>query len=132
MMTYLIDTHILLWALNEPEKLSNHHRKLIEDKNNTIVVSSFSYIEIAIKQKLGKIDDCDLNALSEYALTKEFTNLDITIRHIELYKELPLMPEHRDPFDRFIISTAIAENMKLITVDPKFQFYKNLLDIIFQ
>ncbi len=129
-MLFLIDTHVFLWALNEPEKLSNLHRQIIENKNNTIVVSYFSYIEIAIKQKLGKLDQFDLNAISEYAEKKEFLNLNISLSHIKQYENLPLMPEHRDPFDRFIISTAFVENMKLITVDSKFQLYKDLVKII--
>ena len=131
-MDYLLDTHILLWAISDSEKLLDRHKTIIEDKNNRVFVSYFSYIELSIKLKLGKISNFNTN-LDELLSIVEMTgfiNLPISYDHIKSYQSLPLMPEHRDPFDRFIISTAIVENLIMLTLDSKFQLYQDYIQII--
>jgi PIN domain nuclease of toxin-antitoxin system len=121
----------LLWAVSEPGKLSGKHKKIIEDPNNRIIVSHISYMEIAIKVKIGKLPDfkTDIETLADHVEWKGMINLEIKIPHIQYYQNLRLSKEHRDPFDRFIISTAIVENYTILTVDKKFQLYKKYLKI---
>ena len=56
--------------------------------------------------------------------------LPITQPHLLEYQNIPLYADHRDPFDRVIVATAIVEKAKLITVDPKFQYYRDLVDMV--
>jgi PIN domain nuclease of toxin-antitoxin system len=131
-MDYLLDTHVLLWVVSEPDKVSGKHRKIIEDSNNRIFVSYLSYMEISIKVKIGKLPDfkTDINTLVAHVESRGMVNLNIEVPHIQHYQNLPLIDDHRDPFDRFIISTAIAENMKILSVDKKFQLYKKYLKVV--
>ena len=104
-MAYLLDTHILLWAVSEPAKLSQKHKQIIENKANRILVSHFSYMELSIKLTLGKLPDFIME-WEDFVSSVEQTgieNLPVSLAHIRQYQNLPLFQKHRDPFDRFII-----------------------------
>lgn len=112
-MRLLLDTHVLLWAISEPKKLTPKIIELITDINNFIFVSCGSLWELQIKKALGKI------ILPEEFITSleqcGYELLDITFEHIVRLGTLP--PLHRDPFDRIIIAQSLAEDMFLITRD---------------
>ncbi|AZD09239.1 hypothetical protein C4K26_3840 [Pseudomonas chlororaphis] len=112
-MRVLLDTHILLWTLNDDPKLSAKARKLIESAAE-IYISAASFWEMAIKVGLGKLD-VDLEEIREYCLASGFIELAITSEHAIAVKDLE--HHHRDPFDRLIVATAISEPMKLLTAD---------------
>jgi len=59
-----------------------------------------------------------------------FTLINGDAAHLSAYENLPLFDDHRDPFDRFIIATAIAEKMPILTYDKKFRLYKNLVNLV--
>jgi len=114
-MNYLLDTHVLLWWLTEPQKLSEKAQEIIKNRANLIYVSSASIWEIAIKTSIGKL------VLPH--------NLLATIT-AELFKFLPVLPEealgvadlpllHADPFDRLLIMQAKLHDLVLITNDAK-------------
>ncbi len=131
-MKYLLDTHILLWALSAPEKLSGKHEDILKNRENELWISQFSYLEIAIKINLKKLPQFDLTftEFTESVTRAGFSALVIQTSHIEQYCQLPLFTDHRDPFDRFLIATAKAENMPLLTVDQKFHLYRHLVEIV--
>jgi PIN domain nuclease of toxin-antitoxin system len=131
-MKYLLDTHVLLWAIGEPEKLSINHKNIIEDKSNEIYVSFYSYMEISIKLRLDKLADFDTSLDDFHTKTEEtgIINLGTDLNHLIQNLHLPLFAEHRDPFDRLIIATAISEGMKILTVDSKFSLYKDFVGIL--
>jgi PIN domain nuclease of toxin-antitoxin system len=130
-MKILLDTHALLWFIEGDSQLSQNAKKLIEDPKNEVYVSFISFFEISIKLKIGKLHLLkSLRGIYDDALTAGIELLDLEFEHIENYQSVPLFPEHRDPFDRILIATALQEELSIITIDEKFENYKNIVDII--
>ena len=118
-MGYLLDTHSLLWALGEPDALSNRARAAIGDTGSIIHVSTASLWECAIKASIGKLE---LPEEFFDAITMAgFEELQIRIPHLQAYVELPM--HHRDPFDRMLVAQAAAESLTLISKDLKIAEY---------
>jgi PIN domain nuclease of toxin-antitoxin system len=118
-MNIIIDTHIFLWALAEPLKLSDAKRSALEDLSNTIYVSAVSIAELMIKASIGKIE-IDFDPV---AIAKEsgFDLLDFSANAALLLKELPF--HHKDPFDRMLVAQSIAARYPITTEDPKIRRY---------
>jgi PIN domain nuclease of toxin-antitoxin system len=113
----LLDTHVLLWAAGQPERLSPGTRTLIEAEEHELVFSSASVWEIAIKRSLGRADFVvDPRLLRRGLLDNGYTELPITSEHALAVDALP--PLHRDPFDRILVAQATVAGMVLLTVDP--------------
>ncbi|MBJ2287008.1 type II toxin-antitoxin system VapC family toxin [Pseudomonas haemolytica] len=125
-MRLLLDTHILLWALNDDPKLSGKARKLIENAAE-VYVSAATFWEMAIKVGVGKLA-VDLDEIREYCLESGFVELPITLEHAIAVKDLE--HHHKDPFDRLIIATALSEPMKLLTADPQVAQYTSLAMLV--
>lgn len=118
--------------LEDNPKLNQKHRIILEDTNNQLFVSQYSFIEIAIKLKLGKLPIFNIS-IQEFI--SEVENIGIQIiavenSHLQTYQELPLFDDHRDPFDRLIISTAIYEKYSLLSLDAKFLKYSDLVSLL--
>ena len=128
MSNYLIDTQILIWTIIEPKRLSNN--TILQE--HTISVSQISIFEIAIKQKIGKLSalNISIEELLKRIELDNFQILPIKNEHIANYSQIPLLPDHRDPFDRLILATALSENMPLISADEKFTNYQYLIQLI--
>ncbi len=131
-MNILADTHIFIWILQNNPKLSETRKNLVTNTSNDIWVSDFSLMEIAIKLKIGKLPEISLNVefLANQWLHDGYKILPITKEHIYSYQQLPLIEDHRDPFDRLIISTAITESMSILTGDEKFNAYSYLVNLV--
>ena len=126
---YLIDTHILIWALTEPSKLTQITKNIIEQNENEIFVSIISFWEIAIKRSLGKLKlGVSLQEFYDATLNANISILQIEFQNILILDTLPF--HHDDPFDRIIISQSITENLPIITKDKKFKFYD--IDIVWK
>ncbi len=124
-MKVLIDTQILIWyQLNDP-KLNANIYDLLTRLENTIYVSQISLVEIAIKQKIGKLPELDVSLSTLASLIEQdgFVILPLQTKHIEAYSEIPLFPEHRDPFDRLLLATAFSENIPIVSSDGYFGLY---------
>jgi PIN domain nuclease of toxin-antitoxin system len=113
---FLLDTHILLWAAGEPDKLPPAMRTCIEDEQNEMYFSTASIWEIAIKRKLGR-DDFVVDPRKFHIALKENGYIELPIRseHALFVYDLPLM--HKNPFDRMLVAQSSTECMGLITVD---------------
>lgn len=127
-MRILLDTHVLLWALAVPGKLSAIHADAISDPTNHLFASAINMAEIAIKSSIGKLKvDRELEN-ANYARFRQaveetgFEWLAFSAAHAALLRTLPLY--HRDPFDRMIIAQAIHEEMVILTVDEQFSLYQ--------
>lgn len=121
-MKYLLDTNILLWWLEDNKKLKTSVRSIIKDSKNQILISVSSGIEISIKNKLGKLPlKTTLNRIFE---ASHFAVLDINLNHLFELNKLPFYTDHKDPFDRILISQAKVEKLTLITSDSKIWKYK--------
>jgi PIN domain nuclease of toxin-antitoxin system len=109
--------------------LSAGIKRILE--NEFIFVSQISLFEIAIKQKIGKLPELDLsiNELVNLIERDDFNLLTLQTKHIEAYSQIPLLANHRDPFDRLLLATALSENMTLISADESFKFYEPQLSV---
>ena len=121
-MRYLLDTHVALWLFEGNEKLSQIALDIIFNAENEIYVNIVSVWEVAIKVSLNKLD---FDGGSDAFLTAiEANNIDLLGvggDYIRIVESLPFI--HRDPFDRMIVSTAIAEELTIITIDENIQKY---------
>jgi PIN domain nuclease of toxin-antitoxin system len=118
-MTLLLDTHVFLWWLDNPQLLSKPARKAIGDGKNTIYVSAAVAWEISIKKALGKLDAPD--DVEGAMAANRFLPLPVTIPHALAVRSLPDV--HRDPFDRLLIAQAKHEGFKLVSRDSNVPRY---------
>ena len=118
-MNIIIDTHIFLWSLSMPDRLSDTQRSALEDLSKTIYVSAVTIAELMIKASIGKIQ-IDFNPV-EMATETGFALLDFSAEAALLLKDMPL--HHRVPFDRMLIAQSIVEDCPLMTCDPKIMQY---------
>jgi PIN domain nuclease of toxin-antitoxin system len=118
-MNLLLDTHVLIWALENNPTLSDKAVSSITRAENMIYVSSVSIWEIGIKKAAGKLDVP--GNLTEEINLHRFSPLHITFEHAELAAQLP--PIHKDPFDRMLIAQAITEKLRLVTRDTVITTY---------
>lgn len=129
---YLLDTHCLLWFQDGQPKIPRSVMDIIQDPENIIYFTQLSLYEIAIKQKIGKLPEfnSDTHEIYLQAIKDGFTFLPIRNEHIDYYQNVPLHQEHRDPFDRLLIATAQVEQAIMISGDRNFQFYSELIDLL--
>lgn len=117
---FLIDTHVLIWLDQEPDRLSDHILGVLRDPQHEVYCSAASLWEIAIKQNLGKLTAS--GPLPEMLERYGLGELPITARDAEATRTLA--PHHRDPFDRMLIAQAMARNLVLVTGDRQMLAYE--------
>jgi len=115
----ILDTHIFLWALSVPERISEKRRVELQTLANVIYVSAVSVAEIAIKRSLGKLHaPFDTISMIEQS---GFKPLDLSCEAAAVLETLPY--HHKDPFDRMLIAQSFAHNWPIMTDDEKFLRY---------
>jgi PIN domain nuclease of toxin-antitoxin system len=115
---YLLDTHALIWCLSGDAALSDEARQAVLDEGNEVYASVASLWELGIKFSTGKLD-IHPDMVARGAAGSDFGLLDITAPHAIAIADLPVVMDHRDPFDRLLVTQAKAEGMILITNDRK-------------
>lgn len=116
-MKLLLDTHLLLWAVAQPDRLPPEARKLLEDPGNELLFSAASLWEVAIKSGLGREDfQVEPRVLRRGLLDNGYGELAIFSAHAVSVDTLP--PIHKDPFDRILVAQALVEGITLLTSDP--------------
>lgn len=118
-MRLLLDTHALLWALGDPDRLVPATRELLEDPAHDIFVSAASLWEIAIKAGLGKLEVP--TDLERAVFAVGFQALEIRFPHVRALRGLP--NHHRDPFDRILVAQALHEGLKIVSRDARMPLY---------
>ena len=117
-MRLLLDTHLLLWAAGPSPRLSSAARRLIEDPDNALVVSTASLWEVAMKSALRRPNfTFDVLLFRRNLLNNRYEELPVTGEHAVAVAGLP--PIHRDPFDRILVAQSIVEGVMLLTSDPR-------------
>lgn len=115
-MILLLDTHVLLWAAGQPDRLSQEAQSMIADPRNQLWFSAASLWEITIKRGLGRQDfRVDPHMLRRGLVENGYTELPITTEHAMATAHLPAI--HKDPFDRVLIAQAESEGALLLTTD---------------
>jgi len=122
-MNLLLDTHIFLWFISNDKKLSNEWRNLISIKQNNVYVSVISLWEVILKYQLGKINfpESPEIYIPKQRKRHQLKNINLDEQSVTELIKLPLL--HRDPFDRMLMSQAIANKLIFITVDSKIREY---------
>lgn len=125
-MTYLLDTHTLLWSIGRSDRLSATARDLIRDRANDIVVSSVSLWEISLKYGIGKLV---LGSMAPDDIPGQCESLGLRIVQLApgdaaTYHALPRVVEHRDPFDRMLVHQCIRMRASLVTRDARLACYE--------
>lgn len=122
MKKYLLDTHIILWLASKPELLSKKAKQLLLNPENSFFVSAASAWEVAIKLSLNKLNLAgSVTTFYKICSKNSISLLGIEQQHLEQLANLPLI--HKDPFDRLIIATALAEGLTLVTADNNIHNY---------
>ena len=119
----LLDTAILIYAVESPERLSKRAAAALENPENVLELSAISITEIAIKASLGKLKITAASA-RQAVQDLDIRILPYTADHALRLFDLPL--HHGDPFDRQIIAQALCEKTPVVTPDEKFRLYKGL------
>ncbi|MFZ4599172.1 MAG: type II toxin-antitoxin system VapC family toxin [Terrimicrobiaceae bacterium] len=119
-MNYLLDTHVFLWMLSAPERLSKKAQAVIQNPDRTVYVSAVTSVEIAIKTTIGKLEAPE--SLWSEIPARGLRELPLRYVHGERLRALPF--HHSDPFDRMLIAQAEAEDLMIITHDKKFDAYQ--------
>ena len=125
-MRLLLDTHIIIWALSDPDKLSAEAKSLIQ-KAEQLFVSSASIWEMSIKSSIGKLE-VDLDVITTELDDMGVIELPVTWEHSKKVKTLEYF--HRDPFDRLLIAQAICEPLVLLTHDDILTKYTDLVRLV--
>ena len=115
----LLDTHVWLWALAEPQRLGAAARAALTDPSQRVVVSTVSAAEVEIKRSVGKLrvdQSCDELLM---AIGGEW--LALQAGHVAALRSLPL--HHRDSFDRILVAQALVEGLTLVTADARLAAY---------
>ena len=121
-MRVLLDTHIAMWTFFQQRRLSVKARSLIEDRQNSLIFSTASLWEIAIKRALGKREfQFDPRVLRRAMLDDGYEELPVLGQHAVEVDSLP--PIHKAPFDRILIGQAMVEGITLLTADPMIARY---------
>jgi len=128
-MKLLLDTHLLLWAAGQPEKLSAAALALINDVQNELLFSVASLWEVTIKLGLGREDfRVDPRLLRRGLLDNDYSELSIASEHVVMIDTLPHI--HKDPFDRLLVAQTMAEGITLLTSDPIVATYPGAVRLV--
>jgi PIN domain nuclease of toxin-antitoxin system len=121
-MKILLDTHLILWAAGQPDRLPPAARREIENRENELLFSPVSLWEVAIKRGLGRHDfQVDPRLLRRGLLDNGYRELPMTSEHAVAVDGLP--PIHKDPFDRLLVAQSLVEGVTLLTVDEMLAKY---------
>lgn len=127
-MRLLVDTHVLLWAAAEPERLPPSFRDRLESPESEVLFSAASIWELAIKMQIGRLSLAVTPVqIARTAVERGFDELPVRAVHAAGVRRLP--PHHRDPFDRLLIAQALHEPARFLTVDRTLATYSDLVEV---
>jgi PIN domain nuclease of toxin-antitoxin system len=125
-MSYLLDTHYLIWAIVDSKKISKKLRELISNAEQEIFVSTISFWEVALKSSIGKIDISGFHPedIPELCTKIGFDIIELSAADSSSYHLLKAS-HHKDPFDRMLIWQAIRNGHTLISADVQIKKYRS-------
>ena len=126
-MRYYLDTNIVLFYIQNKSELTKEVEEILDDYSNYIYISSEVVKELVYLQQCGKVNIKGLkNEAQIFDFITNETNFEVKYvkkEHITTFAELPVFDDHKDPFDRIIVSHALTENIPIISSDKKFIYY---------
>ena len=126
MKKYLLDTHALIWAIVDDDKLSKPVLNILQDGDSQLFVSAVSFWEIVIKHGKGKLyfENFYIQNIPDYCKTLGIEQIPLMPAEAINQYNLPFYDNHKDPFDRMLIYQCIIGNYTLISKDEKMNFYE--------
>lgn len=121
-MRVLLDTHVWLWMLTQPERLGQH-QQLLSDAGTDLLLSAVSSWEIAIKHALGRLPLPEPPASYVPSRMRSTGVLGLSVEHSHALEVAVLPPHHRDPFDRLLVAQARLEDVPILTADRAIGLY---------
>ena len=126
---WLVDTHLLLWAAFEPDRLSAKAAKTLQSRETPLLFSLATLWEVAIKTSLGRPDfSVEPGLLHRALLAEGFVELPINASHLICVATLPWV--HRDPFDRLLVAQAMEDKLTLLTDDATLERYGRFVRLV--
>jgi len=125
-MKYLLDTHVILWALLNDGRITNELKEKLLDKDNQVFYSTVSMWEVELKHQKRNNFTLTGNQFAFLCDQNELINIQIKNSHVNRLKEVVTVEntiEHKDPFDKMLLAQAIQEDMVFVTHDRKFKGY---------
>ena len=125
MKKYLLDTHTLIWAIADDDKLAKPVLSLLQDNGCTVFVSVISLWEITLKQSVGKLGlSFALRDIPRYCQEMGFSLISLKPLEVLDFEKLPPKKHHKDPFDRMLVCQCIANGYVLVSKDARMSEYK--------
>lgn len=121
-MRVLLDTHVWLWMLTQPERLGQH-QQVLSDAGTDLLLSAVSSWEIAIKHALGRLPLPEPPASYVPSRMRSTGVLGLSVEHSHALEVAVLPPHHRDPFDRLLVAQARLEDVPILTADRAIGLY---------
>ncbi|NBC29027.1 MAG: PIN domain-containing protein [Spirochaetes bacterium] len=127
-MSYVVDTHYLIWSLVSPEQIPAGHVSILENADHTKYVSNISFWEISLKFGLGKLRLAGVTPeeIVDAAVASGFAVLGVTTEQLASSYRLEYVGQHKDPFDRLLIWQCIKQDFLLLTADAEIQQYSSI------
>lgn len=121
-MRLLLDTHALLWLMQDSPSLGAKARALLTAPETVAHASVVSIWEVAIKARIGRLN-ASAAAVDAAIAPSGLVLLGLAREHVLALADLRVLPEHRDPFDHMLVAQALHEGMAIMTADPKLGGY---------
>ena len=130
-MKYLLDTHVLIYlGCGDNEQIGQKALEIYQDPEAQIFVSQISFWEMAIKINIDRLHiPIGLQNVIIQSQQAGIETISVQNSHILNYQSLDVMENHKDPFDRYIIATAISEDLKILSSDKKFDLYQAVVRV---
>ena len=116
----LLDTHVVLWALMEPERLSSKARRTIEAMETELWISAASAWELAIKFRAGKLPEAGAAVTGYEEHLRRLGATELPISSKDALQAGLFTHQHRDPFDSMLAAQSMIRQLPLITQDEAF------------
>lgn len=122
-MRYLLDTHVWLWLLVDPERLEDRLRDRLADPGNALILSAASSWEISIEYERGRLPLPEPPATYVPSRMRRSGVTGLAVEHAHAVQVASLADHHRDPLDRVLVAQAQVEGLPVVTADPVFEAY---------
>jgi len=122
-VSYLLDTHVWLWMLAVPERLTKEARELVESPESRLFLSAASSWEISIKWSLGKLTLPEPPATYVPSRMQSTGVEGLAVEHAHALQVASLPTHHRDPFDRLLVAQAVLAGCTILTADSQLEAY---------
>jgi PIN domain nuclease of toxin-antitoxin system len=120
-MRLLLDTHILVWIMVEPHRITPAVRRVLIESDGEIAFSVAVLWELTVKNGTARAMKIEPEFMRDKLLAASFEEVPITAAHALAVSRLPRL--HGDPFDRIMMAQALVESRTLVTADRAIQRY---------